>query len=176
MLQAITELVRRLRQGSARNALILANGGFLSYQHAICISTQPRRNQRAYPDSRALPSGSTGSIPPIDLEAEGKAQVEVSLSVSHLHSQSRVSDVLISSQTYTVEFGRDGSPQKAYVVGRLIGSNHRFLANHGNQVTLNRLASFSEEPIGKIGSVMPDPSGEKGQRRNLFYIDSDLKL
>lgn len=87
-----------------------------------------------------------------------------------------MSDLLISFQTYTVEFGRDGSPQKAYVVGRLIGSNHRFLANHGDQVTLNRLASFREEPIGTMGSVMPDPSGDKGQRRNLFYLDCNLRL
>lgn len=61
-------------------------------------------------------------------------------------------------------------------MGRLLESNHRFLANHGDEATLNRLASRSEEPIGKIGIVMPDSAGEKGQRRNLFYLDSNARL
>lgn len=75
--QAITEVVRRLRKGSDQNALILANGGFLSYQHAICLSNQPRRDRTAYPDSRRIESGPCEPIPPIDAEAEGKAQIEV---------------------------------------------------------------------------------------------------
>lgn len=79
-------------------------------------------------------------------------------------------------QTYTVEFNRDGSPMTAYVVGRLLGNNHRFLANHGDEKTLNKLSSVSEEPIGKIGMVMPASSGKQGQRRNLFYLDSNSRL
>ncbi|KAJ5215385.1 Thiolase [Penicillium cinerascens] len=153
-MHAITEMVRRLRQGAGHNGLILANGGFLSYQHAICISTQPRKTPDSYPDSRALHSGPADPIPPIDSEAEGEAKIE----------------------TYTVEFNRDGSPEQAYIVGRLTGSNHRFLANHGDQITLKRLASSSEEPIGKVGTVVPDPTGEKGQRRNLFYLNDNSRL
>lgn len=79
-------------------------------------------------------------------------------------------------KTYTVEFGRDGRPTLAHIVGRLSGSNHRFLANHGDEETLNRLASRSEEPIGKTGRVVPDSAGKKGQRRNLFYLDSNARL
>ena len=75
-----------------------------------------------------------------------------------------------------MEFNRDGSPKKAYVVGRLIENNHRFLANHGDESTLHRLSSMHEEPIGKIGIVMPDETGPKGQRRNLFYLDSNPRL
>lgn len=71
-------MVRRLRKGSGRNGLILANGGFLSYQHAVCLSTQPRKGQWSYPDSRRLESGPIEPIPPIDAEAEGKAKIEVS--------------------------------------------------------------------------------------------------
>lgn len=74
-MHAITEVVRRLRKGSDRNALILANGGFLSYQHAICLSVQPRKT--SYPDSRRFESGPSEPIPPIDAKAEGKAQIEV---------------------------------------------------------------------------------------------------
>lgn len=70
-------MVRRLRKGSGRNGLILANGGFLSYQHAICLSGQPRKNSTPYPDSRRFESGPSEPIPPIDYEAEGKARIEV---------------------------------------------------------------------------------------------------
>jgi hypothetical protein len=35
---------------------------------------------------------------------------------------------------------------------------------------------MNEEPIGKIGFVFPDPEGERGQRRNLFSLDSSSKL
>lgn len=70
-------MVRRLRQGAGHNGLILANGGFLSYQHAICISTRPRKTPDSYPDSGALHSGPADPIPPIDSEAEGEAKIEV---------------------------------------------------------------------------------------------------
>ncbi|KAJ5599039.1 Thiolase [Penicillium hetheringtonii] len=149
-MHAITEMVRQLRTGSTQNGLILANGGFLSYQHAICISKQPRRDKTIYPDGSLLQGLISDPIPPIDLEAEGKAQIE----------------------TYTVEFSRNGSPSCAHIVGRILGSNHRFLANHGDEATLHRLSSRSDEPIGKIGMVIPDPAGEKGQKRNLFYLDN----
>lgn len=72
-------MVRRLREGDGQTGLILANGGLLSYQHAICISTQPRKNQNLYPDSGALLSGPSNQIPPIDSEADGEAIVEVKL-------------------------------------------------------------------------------------------------
>lgn len=77
LLQAVTEMVRRLRQGSGRNGLILANGGFLSYQHALCLAVSPRKEQTCYPDSRRFESSPSDPIPPIDSEAEGRAKIEV---------------------------------------------------------------------------------------------------
>ncbi|KAJ5666507.1 uncharacterized protein N7477_008955 [Penicillium maclennaniae] len=76
-MHALTEMVRRLRRGAGQTGLILANGGFLSYQHAICISTQPRKNQNFYPDSMELSSGPSDRIPPINSEADGEARVEL---------------------------------------------------------------------------------------------------
>lgn len=61
-------------------------------------------------------------------------------------------------------------------MGRLLGSNHRFLANHGDEKTLISLSSTNEEPIGKVGMVIPETTGEKGQRRNLFYLDGSSRL
>lgn len=70
-------MVRRLRKGSDRNGLILANGGVLSYQHALCLAASPRKQETDYPDSRRLESAPCGPIPPIASVAEGRAKVEV---------------------------------------------------------------------------------------------------
>lgn len=70
-------MVRQLRQGVGRNGIILANGGVLSYQHAICISSQPRRNNTPYPDSNAIRNMVKEVVPVIDMAAEGKATIEV---------------------------------------------------------------------------------------------------
>lgn len=175
LLQAITEMVRRLRKGSHRTGVILANGGFLSYQHAICLAVSPRKQGTSYPDSRRFESSPSEPIPPIDSEAEGRAVIEVRDTSPAFTSSLHACDAE-SVQTYTVEFGRDGNPQRAYVVGRLLDNNHRFLANHGDAKTLSQLSSTTQEPIGTIGAVRPDSTGGKGQRRNLFYLDDNSRL
>ena len=68
-------------------------------------------------------------------------------------------------QTYTVEFNRDGSQLRGYVVGRLKENGHRFLANHADDSTLKQLCSQDVEPIGRPGRVN---TGEDG--RNLFAL------
>lgn len=74
--QAITEMTRQLRSGKGRNGLILANGGVLSYQHVVCLSTRPR--QSPYPDnSRNLIENTTPS-PSVDELATGPGVIEVS--------------------------------------------------------------------------------------------------
>ena len=68
-------------------------------------------------------------------------------------------------QTYTIEFKRDNSPGKAFIIGRL-DNGHRFVANQGDGQTLNQLASWTEEPIGKRGLV------KAVDGRNLFFLQS----
>lgn len=75
-------------------------------------------------------------------------------------------------QTYTVDFDRKNEPVLGHIVGRLKGSNHRFVANHGDAATLKWLASRTEEPIGKSGYVRVD--GQQG--RNLFFFESSARL
>lgn len=72
-------------------------------------------------------------------------------------------------QTYTVEFNRDNTPLRGHVVGRLASNNHRFLANHGDEATLKRLASNVDEPIGKKIAVRPD---QDKAGRNIFTFES----
>ena len=70
-------------------------------------------------------------------------------------------------QTYTVEFNRDGSPLRGFVVGRLKSNGHRFIANHADDTTLQELCSQSVEPIGRSGKVKNADDG-----RNLFAFTS----
>lgn len=149
-MHAITEMVRQLRQGKGRNGLILANGGVITYQNAICLSIEARRDGTGYPAARTLPDVVTDvPIPVVQAKASGNAVIE----------------------TYTVEFARNGSPVRGHVVGRLVANNHRFVANHADEMTLQALCSSTAEPIGKRGRVWTLEDG-----RNLFTFDKSPKL
>ena len=170
MLQALTAMVRKLRAGDGQNGLILANGGVLTYQHALCLSNRPRRDGSTYPDR--IPSSSyrtSTSVPTVTVKAEGEATIEVSSSCAFsFHYRIYLS---LIGQTYTVEFNRNGTPSKGFVVGRLTGSDHRFVANTGNAKTLEQLSSGNSEPIGRVGWVR---SGDSG--RNLFVFERNANL
>jgi hypothetical protein len=76
----------------------------------------------------------------------------------------------MTCQTYTVDWDRTG-PKLGHVVGRLIDGGQRFIANHGNELTLSTLANTKVEPIGMKGSVSNGSDG-----RNLFTITPSAKL
>ncbi|KAI5270850.1 hypothetical protein E4T47_05831 [Aureobasidium subglaciale] len=151
-MHAMTIMAKKLRAGDGTNGLILANGGVLTYQHVLCLSSRPRADGRSYPVRNPLPpSLGSDSVPVIDETVEGEAIIE----------------------TYTVDFDRKNEPSLGHVVGRLRSSGHRFIANHGDATTLRRLASRAEEPIGKSGYVRPDTQGEG---RNLFFLNGGARL
>jgi hypothetical protein len=71
-------MTRKLRAGNGTTGLILANGGVLTYQHVICLSSQPRADGQSYPTHNPLPSILEPSRPPTIAEtAEGEAIIEV---------------------------------------------------------------------------------------------------
>lgn len=147
-------MVRELRKATRapRHGLVLANGGVLSYQHVVVLSSQRRKDGTSYPYENPLPKVLTDEVvPAIDGEVEGDAIVE----------------------TYTVEFNRDGTPYQGHIVGRLKRNNHRFIANHADDSTLNQLCSMSEEPIGRTGYVRSDP---EQRERNVFSFKNTEKL
>jgi hypothetical protein len=72
-----------------------------------------------------------------------------------------------------VEFNRDGSPLRGYIIGRLKRDNKRFLANHGDETTLWQMAGGAGEIVGKSGWVWQD---EKTKGRGLFTFDKPAKL
>jgi hypothetical protein len=77
----------------------------------------------------------------------------------------------LTLQTYTVEFNRDGSPLRGYVIGRLKKNDHRFIANDGDENTLKQLSSGVKEQVGRSGLVRVGDDG-----RNLFTFNEIGKL
>jgi hypothetical protein len=76
-MQALIEMVRELRKGKARNGLVLANGGMLTYQYVVCLSNQPQNSP--YPDLDPLPDLLDDQrVPAVDEKVEGEAVIEVS--------------------------------------------------------------------------------------------------
>jgi hypothetical protein len=69
-------MVRQLRKGRGRNGLVLANGGIVTYEYVVCLSSKPRNSP--FPDRNPLPEYVTDEpIPPVDEKAEGEAVIEV---------------------------------------------------------------------------------------------------
>jgi hypothetical protein len=158
-------MVRELRKGRGKNGFVLANGGVVTYEYVVCLSSKPRNSP--FPDRNPLPEYVADEpIPPVDEKAEGEAVIEVSFNTNYHHD---LADCTV--QTYTVEFNRDGTPSTGYIVGRLKSNNHRFVANHGDENTLQQLASGVKEPIGRGGWVS---TAEEG--RNVFTFDKSGKL
>ncbi|KAG8405933.1 hypothetical protein J3459_019452 [Metarhizium acridum] len=89
-------MARELRAKRHNTGLILANGGMLTHQHALCLSARPRGDGRAYPTSNPLPEIVDGYSPRFTEAADGTATIE----------------------TYTIEYNRDGTPGVGLIVGK----------------------------------------------------------
>lgn len=140
-------MTREIRAGKANKGLILANGGVATYQHAVVLSASPRKTP--YPAKNPLPPVITDvEIPALEAVAEGDAVIE----------------------TYTVDFDRQSKPSRGHIVGRLSKSGKRFIANHGDDSTLQQLASFTKDPVGRSGVVKQDP--EKNGHNLFVFADS----
>jgi hypothetical protein len=82
-------MTRKLRAGNGTTGLILANGGVLTYQHVICLSSRPRADGQPYPPHNPLPPILETPTPPIIAEtAEGEAIIEVRPAYNHSNSSS----------------------------------------------------------------------------------------
>ncbi|ATY59631.1 acetyl-acetyltransferase [Cordyceps militaris] len=145
--QALTAMTRALRSRRYNNGLILANGGMLTHQYAVCLSTQPRQDGQDYPAKNPLPLVVPDAAPLFAEDASGPATIE----------------------TYTIEYDRSGAPSLGHIVGKL-KTGERFLANHGDDATLERLAQRSVEHVGQAGVVRKD------EERNLFYFEAKPNL
>lgn len=70
-------MVRKLRKGEGRNGLVLANGGCLTYQHVICLSSEHCKDDSSYPEANPLPEYLERAYPPVEALADGEAIIEV---------------------------------------------------------------------------------------------------
>lgn len=82
-MHALTEMTRQLRQrkstGVDSNGLILANGGVMTYQHVVILSSCPRKDGTSYPSANPLSADlPKDPAPTIEEEAKGEATIEVS--------------------------------------------------------------------------------------------------
>lgn len=74
-------MVRHLRDGKGQTGLILANGGTVTYQHVLCLSSKPRARS-SYPDKNPLPESLEDEpCPEVDSEPAGNVVIEVSRSL-----------------------------------------------------------------------------------------------
>ncbi|KAL2431810.1 hypothetical protein ABEF95_014063 [Exophiala dermatitidis] len=195
-IHAITEMTRQLRRGKGRQGLILANGGWMTYEHVLCLSTMRRQDGKPYPSDPPLPEYVTDvPVPAVDVRVEREQEAMI--------------------ETYTVDYDRHNNPQLGHIVARLRSGaanektthtttayttntntatasststaavsstmqsfqGHRILANHADAATLARLASWTDEKVGLVGTVRFD---EK-TGRNLFTLPplqsgSDVQL
>jgi hypothetical protein len=83
-MHAFTEMTRQLRQrkstGVDSNGLILANGGVMTYQHVVILSSRPKKDRSPYPSADPLSADpSKDPAPTIEEEAKGEAIIEVRL-------------------------------------------------------------------------------------------------
>ncbi len=75
-MHALTAMVRELRKSENKTGLLLANGGMVTYQYVVCLSSQP--NQSLYPDHNPLPDLlEDEEVPVVDEYADGVAVIEV---------------------------------------------------------------------------------------------------
>ncbi|MCW2614419.1 MAG: acetyl-CoA acetyltransferase, partial [Frankiales bacterium] len=96
-LHAVATMVQRLRAGGG-TGLVHGNGGYLTYQHAVVLSSGPH------------PAGYVGD--PVARTVTGPAVEVVALGEEPV-------DVVV--ETATVEHDRSGAPAQAFVVGRTPG-------------------------------------------------------
>ncbi|KAF1812767.1 hypothetical protein P152DRAFT_434911 [Eremomyces bilateralis CBS 781.70] len=148
-MHSVIEMARELRKGARQYGLVLANGGILTKHNVLCLSRKPRKDGSRYPATNPLAQWKLEAvIPPIAEQADGKAILE----------------------TYTVEFTREGKPTRGHIVGLLQGGR-RFVAHHGDEGTLQQLASQTKEQVGRNGWVRAGGNG-----KNYFVFEEAGRL
>lgn len=71
-------MTRELRKGTYQTGLVLANGGIMTYQYAVCLSREPRQDNSPFPVDNILPEVITDvPVPEVDEVADGEAVIEV---------------------------------------------------------------------------------------------------
>jgi len=128
-MHALATLVERLRAHPGDKGLVTGNGWYVTKHSASVWSSQPKPG--APPTSR-WPEGPEVGPPPVEIadEADGIGVVE----------------------SYAVDYGREGSPARGVVLGRLEEGGQRFIANLPDDVSTLE-AFVAADSVGRKGRV-----------------------
>ncbi|MFM0394912.1 enoyl-CoA hydratase-related protein [Paraburkholderia phytofirmans] len=136
-MHAIATMVERLRKSPGQFGLVGANGGILSKYSVGIYSATPREWKSC--DSSAIQAAIDAvPAPAFCHEPHGGARIE----------------------TYTVAFER-GERVRAIIVGRLLDSGRRFLANTFDADVPTLSAMLDEDPLGRDIQVVSTAKGNR---------------
>ncbi|WP_043341199.1 hypothetical protein [Belnapia moabensis] len=139
MTHAAAAMVERLREGG-QHGFLLANGGWFSDCHCLALSRTPPATgtlPRDY-DAQSAADAARGRVPPFLEHYTGPGRIE----------------------TYTVIYGRDGSPAFGTIIGRT-PEDARFVARVPTEdaSTIALLTSGEVEPVGMAGRAVEGTEG-----------------
>jgi acetyl-CoA C-acetyltransferase len=139
MSHAVASMVDKLRQDKG-TALLFANGGYATHNHAIVISTEPQPNA-TFPhdfDCNDEAKARRAPVPDVDGDYEGPATIE----------------------TYTVFYKRDGSVRIGTVIAQT-PEGKRVLASvpADDTAMIAFLTDGAGEPVGSRGSISKGDDG-----------------
>jgi acetyl-CoA C-acetyltransferase len=134
MSHAVASMVDKLRSDKG-TALLFANGGYATHNHAIVISSEPMLSA-TFPhefDCNAEAKARRAPVPEVDGNYVGDATIE----------------------TYTVFYKRDGSPRMGTVIART-PEGKRLLASvpADDEAMIAFLTDGKAEPVGSTGQVV----------------------
>lgn len=134
MTHAAAAMVRKLREGG-EYGLLYGNGGYCTHNHAIVLARHPvegvsfPQDYHYHHEADAL----RGPIPATGDDYEGAATVE----------------------TYTVFYGRDGSPERGVVIGRAPGGKRVLARIAGDDAAaIAFFTGAAREPVGTTGRTV----------------------
>ncbi len=147
MSHAVVNMVLKLRVRGKRG-LLFANGGFATHNHTIMLAREPIA-AAVFPQSFDFQDEADAArepAPPVVETYEGPAQIE----------------------TYTVLYGRDGSPKWGVIVARTPdGSRTLAKAAAEDTATIALLTDGAVEPVGRSGDILRSADGEQIWRPHL---------
>ncbi len=147
MSHAIAAMVDRLRAGDGQHGLLFGNGGFATYNHSTILS-RAQIPGVSFPhdfDHQARAAAMRGPVPLVDEDYAGPGMIE----------------------TYTVFYGRAGSPTNGVVVARNTAGN-RFLARvpGDDAAGIAFLVDATTDPIGTSGVAVVAADGLRDWQRS----------
>lgn len=140
MAHAVVCMVEKLRESGSKG-LLFANGGYATHNHSLVLSKEPMDHAQ-FPQEFLFQDeadAARGAIPPVNENYEGPAEIE----------------------TFTVLYGRDGSPRWGVVYART-PDGARTLAKipAEDEAGIAFLTDGKAEPVGSQGKVVAVANGD----------------